>query len=363
MYLIHRVQLGFQLVVWLQSISYGKSDNQPVFVEPFDLAAGGASLTRASQEGVLFSNPALMPWANKFYRWTGVETAIIFNTEAPEIAEKMSKNQSFDMATALDSALDVPVHSGFLVSASTLTNNLGVSIFGRGEFDFETKSFSHSGIPVVQANAEIYGGAIVGYGGKLTQWSSLGISVKCLAAVVDKDVAIELQDIIDGQGNGAESSPLADLEEDTAGAGNPDGCSDFSGDIGLIFFSKGTYFDLKLALKGDNFGSSFFLPGYHVGLGFTLHGTREAIHFALDYRDINNSLKEKTFKKIYTGIKILIGNYVGVAVGLYQGYLSTGIRIDAVLMQVGITRYKREYGDYLGEQSRELVVAYLATGI
>ena len=84
---------------------------------------------------------------------------------------------------------------------------------------------------------------------------------------------------------------------------------------------------------------------------------------SVDYRDLGKALGQKSFHQLYAGVKVVIGNFIGLAVGRYQGFLSMGVRLDLYLLQVGVTKYTREYGSYLGEKQREIFMLYVATGV
>ena len=333
-------------------------ENQPVYQEGFDLAGGGASLTRASQEGVLFANPAVMPWGSKFHRWVGMETSLIFNTDerAQKTAEGLGQGESLDLPAMINQASNTPIHIGVMTSLSWITNNVGVSVFGRVEPDLELKTYGDSGTPVVQTDLEAYAGAIAGYAGKVTDWLSLGVAVKCLAIDANERIPIELIEIQSG-----DTSKIDEAEKEITESASG-GCSETSGDVGSLFFWRNQFVDFRLALKGDNFGSQTREVTYHGGLGLTFHGRREAVHLSVDYRDVGKALGQKSFHQWYAGAKVLIGNFVGLAVGRYQGFLSMGVRLDLFLMQVGITKYSKEFGSYIGEKKRDIVMVYIATG-
>jgi len=72
--------------------------------------------------------------------------------------------------------------------------------------------------------------------------------------------------------------------------------------------------------------------------------------------------EEKTFKKVYVGARVMVRQMLGLAVGLYQGIPSFGVRMDLILFKLGVTAYGRELGDYPGEKQRNMVMIYTSLG-
>jgi len=332
-----------------------RKTNQSVYEEPFDLAAGGASLTRASQEGVMFANPALMPWGKKFHRWFGTQTTAIINREAKELAQSGAK----DSSKILDKALDVQIHPGMLHSTSWITNNFGIGAFARVEPDIETKEFGDSGLPALHVSGEVYAGGVMSLAGTLGSWLSLGTTIKALR-VSEPDLEVALTDETRIKELQSDSSTLSDEVALSSGTGF---------DLGSLIFLQGSSLDFRLAVKAEDLGNTKFVGNQapfkqtlHGGMGLTFHGSTEALHLSLDYRDVSGAYEEKPFKKVYAGAKLLLRNYVGLAAGLYQGIPSAGIRADLLLLKIGFTAYGREMGTYVGERQRNLYLVYVGLG-
>jgi hypothetical protein len=353
-------------LVWDGGVcAFAKKTNQTVYIEPFDYAAGGANLTRASQEGVIFANPALMPWGKKFFRWMGMQSAVLVNKEAVDIAreigEGLSSGDSGDErasdsnADPVDTFFSTPVHLGMMQSIGFISNDFALAAFARVEPDFEGKEFGENGLPAVQVSAEGYGGAGASVGWALTSWLSLGVTGKYLY-VAEPSLEIPLTD----------RQRITQMTQDRSSYGEAG--KGIGQDVGALFFAQGDFMDLRLALKVDDVGDTKISnhPGFrqtaHAGLGITFHGGVEALHLAVDYRDIANAYHEQQFKKIYAGARLVIRNHIGIAAGLYQGLPTYGVRLDLWLMQIGASVYGRELGDYPGEKQRNLYLAYIGFG-
>ena len=87
---------------------FARKTAQPIYVHPFDYAAGGTNLCLASHEAVLFANPAIMPFGNKFFRWVGLKTVIL---AAPESLVVLSGGSQ--SGNLIEDAFNSPIHIGF----------------------------------------------------------------------------------------------------------------------------------------------------------------------------------------------------------------------------------------------------------
>lgn len=355
---------------WGESL-WARKTNQAVYEEPFDIAAGGAALTRASQEGVLFANPALMPYGGVFHRWLGIQSSVLASREWIDQARGQPQNEACgtaedggaglpqDPGAILDKVQCQPVHFGVLQSLSYLTNNVGVAAFARMEADLTGEKFGPGGLPVLSLGVEGYGGAVASYGMPLARWFSLGVTVKKLY-VAEPDISIDI----------ADSSRIERLTNDPQALQNELSYGSGMGyDAGMLLFLQGSNMDFRWAIKADDVGDTQFTgtqPAFkqtlHTGLGLTFHGTTEAIHLSADYRDILGVYEEQIFKRIYAGARLMMRNRFGFAVGYYQGIPTAGVRLDLFFFKIGATVYGREMGDYVGDSQRNLYVVYFGTG-
>ena len=335
--------------------AFARKTNQAVYEEPFDLGGGGAELTRASQEGVMFANPALMPWGQKFHRWFGMQTGFLVNREAVDLA----KSGSAGGTELIDKALSAKVHFGLLHSTSWITNNFGLGVFARIEPDLEAKEFGSAGLPSINVSSETYAGGVMSFATRLTSWWSVGATGKYLK-VAEPDIEVALTD----------ETKIKQIQDDPAVLKNEISLSTGTGvDVGTLLFLQGNNVDFRWAIKADDVGSTKFQGGQtpflqtvHTGVGLTFHGATEALHLSIDYRDVEGVYQEKTFKRVYAGAKLLLRNYVGLAAGLYQGIPSAGLRIDALIFKLGFTAYGREMGSYVGDKQRNLYLVYIGFG-
>ena len=80
--------------LFLSTPAFARKTNQAVYQDPFDLGAGGASLTRASKDGRVHANPALLPYGGKFHYWGGLSNSVLTNKESVDIARDLFKQAS-----------------------------------------------------------------------------------------------------------------------------------------------------------------------------------------------------------------------------------------------------------------------------
>lgn len=370
----HAVQYGLMSGVLLHtSQAFARKSTQPVYEEPFDLAAGGAGLTRASQEGILFTNPAQLPFGGKFFRWFGSQFAVNTARESIDFAKTAIGGGGGDSAEegaqSSDQAGEIldhlmkkktPIHFGVSTATSFITSHFGIGAFARLEPDIYGQQFGSAGVPSVVVSAEAYAGAVGSVATTITRWLSLGITAKYLY-VAEPDLELALTDEQRITELTTDPSALQDAASFGSGVGT---------DLGMLMFFQGRHVDYRLALKVDDVGDTQFTgtqPAFkqtiHVGTGLTLHGTTNALHLSLDYRDVTNVYEEKPFKRIHAGAKLLLFNYLGLAAGYYQGIPSVGVRLNLYLMQLGATAYGREMGTTTESRQRNLYVAYFGVGI
>lgn len=341
------------LITFTQELEAGKT-NEAIYQAPFDLAAGGASLTRASQEGIVFSNPALLTLGGAKVRWFGTQVGAI----ADQNLAKAISGSGLETDNMADLLLDRSYHVGQSLSLSFLNQNFAVAVFDRIELDYEGQRYSDGGLPAIEIGVEAYGGALFSVASRPRPWLSLGASLKYLIAA-EPQLSIPLAD----QDELAQvlSNPARLQEELEYGEG-------IGLDVGSLLFFQGRRVDYSFALKVDDVADtalssrSPFYQTINAGVGLAFHGRTEVLHLSLDYRDILDVYEERPFKKIYLGARLLIRQRLGLATGLYQGIPTAGVTLDLHFLKLGLTAYGRELGQYPGEKQRNLYYGYLAFG-
>ena len=143
-------------------------------------------------------------------------------------------------------------------------------------------------------------------------------------------------------------------------------------DIGSIMLFRSNYFDYGLAYKIDDVGSTKFkgdgLPKSYpqsqsAGLGITFHNASDALHLAVDYRDLSNVYDLPLYKRVCAGAKLTIPNWIGLAAGIRDGSPTMGAYVDLWLIKIGAASYTRELGDAPGVRRRKIYSASISTGI
>jgi hypothetical protein len=337
----------------------------PLYEDPFDVAAGGSSLTRASQAGMIFSNPALIPYGTGFHRWFGNETSLIIGKDSVEFAKSLSSGSGSGEAgnsEFINTVLTTPIHAGVLNNFSYINRFFGFSVFNRGEFDVSAKRYGDTGLPVLRFRSESYQGLGISSASLLLgQMVSVGATAKFIYAG-EPDIEIELTDqqaISDLQS----ASGLKSLVAMNTGYGY---------DAGLVFFKQGRRSDYRLALKIDDVGGSKMSGDaslkelkqmYHVGLSYTWHNSVDSLHLSADYRDVKAVSGDGLFKRVRFGAKLLLRHHIGISAGYYDGWPSYGLEVDAWLVRLTAAYYKRELGAKPGLDSRAVYLAGFSMGI
>ena len=350
-----------------------RKTNGPIYEDPFDLGAGGASLTRASKEGVLYSNPALLPLGASFFRWTGLTSTLLVNKESVAAAQKIAKDAqgsqnsgSSDAATQsselIDKVFKNPIHLGWGLALSTVTSAFGLSVFSRFEPDISAHQFGSTGLPEIELRTESYHGVVLGTAVRTPmRWLLFGVTAKYLYAG-EQDLAVQLTDSEAIAGFGQQSF-VQDLVALNKGVGV---------DVGTLLFFQGDHFDLNIAAKADDLGNTKltglsaqpkeFKQVTSAGVALTLHSTLDALHFAADYRDLGGAYKEDLFKRLHVGTKVMLRTFLGISGGYYDGYPSMGVEFDPRIFRIAVTAYTRELGDHPGVDPRHIYVASFSAG-
>lgn len=339
---------------------FAKNSSELVYTEPFDLAAGGTTLTRATQEGIVFANPALLPLGAATIRWVGLEAGFMLDRD---LAEKGSASVKSAPDTSdpdfVDTLFSRSLHFGQNLSLSLLNKNFAFTIFDRLELDVEGSRYDNGGLPQINVSGEAYAGAMATTALQPVHWFSLGVTGKYLY-MAEPNIQIPITDEARIKTLTEDSSSLRDELKYGKGTG---------ADVGGLFLLQSNYVDLSLGLKVEDVGGTRLtneqktLPQTNnVGLGLAFHGTTSVLHLSADYRDVSNAYREKKFKKIYLGARLMLWQWVGLAAGLYQGIPTFGIRLDAFFIKFGATAYGRELGTYPGDQQRNVVTIYTSIG-
>lgn len=351
---------------------FAKKTSQAVYEDTFDIGAGGASLTMASSDAKMFANPAQLPYGGKFLRWLGLKTSFASNPESVDLLQGFVSGSSSDSDESTDTEAEgetdpfiqqlfkSPLHFGNSLIMSFLTNNGGIGVFYRAEPDIKIREFGETGLPEVRFQGEAYGGAVASAASRTYfRWLSFGATAKYLY-VSEPDISIDVgdQEAIDNLSSGGGRDQFSNP---SPGLGL---------DVGMLWFFQGENVDLRIAGKVDDLGGtqfsgsnpSEFKQTTHAGVGLTFHTAADAVHFALDYRDIDGVYEEKLFKRVYAGTKVTLRTYLGLAVGIYHGYPSAAVELDLIFLRLSAASFTREFGDSPGVDPRKIYIVSFATG-
>lgn len=353
---------------------WAKRSSELIYTEPFDLAAGGTTLTRASQEGIVFANPALLPLGAATIRWVGMQLGLIVDrdlasgdgissasSEEGEGEGQSQLNEETGASDSTDQFFSRSLHAGQTATLSILNQNFAITLFDRIEADAAGSRFGDGGLPGIELGVEAYAGMLASLAMRPFRWLSFGGTAKYLL-LGEPELMIPIANEEKIESITADPKSLLDELSYGRGAGL---------DVGALLFWQNPTLDLSLGLKVEDLGATRMSRGeatlpqtLNVGLGFAIHGSTEVLHLSLDYRDaLGAYAEERSFKKIYAGARLMIRQRFGLAAGLYHGIPTVGLRIDASLLKVGITAYGRELGAYPGQKQRNMLMLYSSIGI
>jgi hypothetical protein len=334
----------------------------PFYEDSFDMAAGGASLTRASQAGLIFSNPALIPLGVSFHRWFGNELVIAGQPDTAETVKSLQGDQGEDPTAFAESLFEKPQHFGYSNALSYINRSGGFSAVSRLDVDLSARRYGDYGLPDVRLRGGSYHGAglsLAGYA--IDKVLTVGVTAKYIyAAAPDLVVSVSDQTKVKELQSGQK---LRELIAHNTGVGF---------DLGSLLFFQGYHFDTSIAAKVDDLGSTAlsgsgelekFKQVVSFGLGLTLHSDADALHLSADYRDVTNAYNEPLFKKLRLGMKATIRTYFGFALGLYDGYPSYGAELDLLILRVGLSVVTKELGTSAGMEPRKVYLLSLALGM
>ncbi len=371
----------FCLLLSFAQIGLGQHSSEPIYQDPFDIGAGGASLTRASRNGRIFSNPALLPYGGDKVRWVGTARRVMISKDWIDYVQEQqgggagSEEGSDETAEIINDVMEKPLHIGQQGSAfSYIGVNFGFSTFETFEADIEINEFGETGLPEMQFRAQAYTGNAIAMAARMpgVRWLSGGVTVKYLG-LNELDIRLPLTDIAEIESTLEEySTKFQDAGAETLNMG-------VGYDLGLLTFFQGKYTDFTMAAKVDDFGGTaltgkndddgnpLFSPSEikqttHAGVGATIHGTKSAVHFSLDVRDIEQAYGEEEFKRIRAGMKITLLNLIGVSTGVSHGYPSYGAEIDFLLFRLTGSYYTKEMGDHPNVNPRRIVMITASFG-
>lgn len=335
--------------------------HQPAYLNTFDFSAGGAVLTRATQEGVLLANPSLMAFGPGVFRWVFLRQSVHVGSAAVGVIRSQIKNRGRSMTSEESAALvnksfSTPIHLGLDTSLGVILSNLGFMAFQASRADIEGRKFGSEGVPELRARASAVGGVVVAAAGQWADWLAVGANVKGL-----------------GNGEFLQSLGVGDLQAGTVNLQTviQQGLQKGYGlgvDAGATVQYRTRHLDGRFAIMGTDLGNTQFKgnvtpwrQSFHLGIGVIVHDSSNALHCSVDYRDFTNVYKEHWTKKTYTGCKMLFFSRIGLGVGLYQGWPTFGVVLNLVLFRLEFGRYTREFGKRVGNNPREVYYVTLAT--
>ena len=324
----------------------------PIYQNPFDLASGGASLTRATQEGVMFSNPSLPAFGEGYFRWIFYRNTLSVAdgtiSAARDVMQTGTSNTTSLATKIIKDAFQKPIYVGLESAADIITSNFGIAGFASSKLDLNGQQYGTVGVPLLQIKNNSFAGVATTMSTTLSDYFAIGIGPKYIYnSEVNTSLTIS-----------EASDPTLAVNKVTSSLKKGNG---LAADIGFTGQFRTKNFDLRLASVVADAGNTTFTGGlapwlqtYNVGVGFALHDFTNAIHCALDYRDITDVYEEDRPKKIYMGCKLLITRIFGFGFGYLQGWPSYGAVLNLFLFRLEAGVYSRDLANQSGLVSQKI---------
>ena len=322
--------------------------NEPIYQNPFDLASGGASLTRTTQDGAALVNPSLPAFGRGLLRWIYLRQSIHVGADAVDLAKSAAQQKGLPNNFSAADALKTPIHFGLDISTGVLTSRIGVGAFSATRFDIEGSQFGRSGMPEIKASVVSMNGGVVSSSWAFSNIFALGVSAKYLK-LGWLDETFGLGDLTAG------GNLLSDIKNRVIyGSG-------LAYDVGTTTQWQNRFFDARFAfVVSDLFTTKFkgnvpsWPQSYHAGVGTTWHTSTSAVHCSADLRDLTTVYGEHWTKRFYTGCKVLFSGLIGVGGGFYQGWPTAGVVLNLWLMRLEAGTYTRELSRSVGLRGRRV---------
>lgn len=367
----------------------------PTYMDPTDLASGGASTTFATNEGMIFSNPALMALGPKTFRWLGTRFSLMpstgavdaFSTGLPEfdgddLSGSLDKYADVDLAVGAGSTLLTFIMSNFAIVPIGM--DLRVAFGFRKFGSLESQSTSYEAFVDIENKS----GVAIAFAGMPTRWWSLGVTARGLL-VTDQLITIPLN--ISAIAINPDAAAAAINSAISNAAETASNKQVIGYDVGNLFFFQGDTIDFRLATvvrdvggatitdaaasvvggaggSGGSEGASLEIganekpQAIDVGVGLTFHTNDSFIHFAADVKDYQNVYGEPDFKRYAFGVKSHLYKWVALGAGVRHGYATMGVEADLVLFRLSASKYSEVIGSDPAGRKRDFYHVSLAFG-
>jgi hypothetical protein len=342
------------LMITSASIAFGE-EFPYIYKGVRPMGMGGAFVAVSDDANALFYNPAGLARIDRF-------SVSILPLEA-----ESGKNSLDIYSDISDTDFDDPQETAdflrqYIGDRAHLAVNLfpyfsmprfAFCLFGTARVDLEVDNRQS---PTVYTNAVSDVGAGVGYAHPLLDDAlSLGASLK----FDHRESLAENYSYVD-----LTSDDLEDLIKDDRQKGNG-----VLLDLGAMYSFKEIGFDnVRVGMCANNLGNSSLGDAEdldpHVDLGVSVEENLwiTKTTFAFDYVDLFSQMGDDNdmSKRVRMGIECKLPVFLTARIGLYQGYVTGGVSLDAKFVQLDALTYSEEVGAYSGQrEDRRYVLRFL----
>lgn len=361
----------YRLVFWvvltasylhLDSIAYA-SEYPYTYRSSYLLGRGDTGIADADNEDAIFYNPGALAFGTGIYKKTVLPSlGLEFSSSISDMVTKIGL-QDEETTDALREAIGVPQHVGLNLFSGVVFRRAALGAYATS-----------------RNTALIAKDPLEGATEKASLESSSTYGMTLSAA----------HDISDSQGVGLTTRIItksqASVEFVATDADSLSGNdelvmtgSGFAFDFGYLYKYKGAT-NMNLGVTVQNIGTTAFEPSTKsslpkedrplkddpqtVNVGFMVEKVARlsSFKFLTDIRDLLNNTDSTIYKRLHMGSEISIDGYLGITVGLNQGYPTFGTYFDIRLLRIDAGVYTEEIGDTVGERGDKRYFLRLLTG-
>jgi hypothetical protein len=308
------------------------------------MGMGGAFVAISNDANALFYNPAgLADIENIRVSIFGLEIETSKNTTGLiKDALDTDFGNATESAQFLRDHMGDRSHLGIAIVPSYSMPRFAVTLLGAGRMDLEVRDRQY---PKLDVNVVSDAGLGAGYAHPFLDNTLL---VGASAKYIHRQSLTQVYTVADL------SDKLSDTIKDDLEKGNG-----ILVDLGVIYkLSKVQFANTRVGISANNLIGGGLGDAadatQHVDIGFAqdldLKVTKAT--FAIDYVDLFNQFKQDSdiAKRLRLGAECRFLDIIFVRAGLYQGYLTAGLNLEARVVRLDLLTYAEEVGAYAGQR-------------
>jgi hypothetical protein len=308
------------------------------------MGMGGAFVAVSNDANALFYNPAgLADIENIRASIFGIEIEVGKNTTGLiKDALDTDFGNATESAQFLRDHMGDSAHFGLAIVPSYSMPRFALSVLGTGRIDMEVRDRQYPKLDV---------GVI----------SDIGLGAGYAHPFLDKTLLVGASAKYIHRQSLTQEYTVADLSDKLSDTIKDD-LNKGSGilvDLGVIYtFSKFQFANSRVGISANNLLGGGLGDAadatQHVDIGFAQDLDLKVTNatFAIDYVDIFNQFDQDSdiAKRLRLGVECKFLEIINVRTGLYQGYVTGGLNLEARIVRLDLMTYAEELGAYAGQR-------------